>query len=108
MSTDETSAAETSAGTGSTGEVQLENEHFRVTRWTIEPGGHIPMHRHEHEYVVVPMVTDTMHVTNGDGTEIVAELTAGVSYTRAAGSEHRVENRGEAHDVVFVEVERLS
>lgn len=108
MSADTTSTGTGSTGTGSIGEVQLENEHFRVTRWTIEPGGHIPMHRHEHEYVVVPMVTDTMHVTNGDGTEIVAELTAGVSYTRAAGSEHRVENRGETADVVFVEVERLS
>lgn len=46
--------------TGSQGEVQLENEHFRVTRWTIEPGGAIPMHRHDHEYVVVPLVSDTM------------------------------------------------
>ena len=94
--------------TGSHAEVQLENEHFRVTKWTIEPGGHIPMHVHEHEYVVVPMVSDTMHVVNGDGGEIVAELVAGQSYTRPAGSEHRVENRISASDVVFVEVERLA
>ncbi|RGE21992.1 cupin domain-containing protein [Leucobacter sp. wl10] len=94
--------------TGSHGDVQLENEHFRVTRWTIEPGGAIPMHRHEHEYVVVPLVTDTMHVTNADGSEAVAELTAGRSYTRPAGSEHRVENRASTAPIVFVEVERLS
>lgn len=93
---------------GSHGEVQLENEHFRVTRWTIEPGGAIPMHRHEHEYVVVPLVTGTMHVVNADGGEILSELIAGASYTRPAGSEHRVENRGTADRVVFVEVERLS
>ncbi|MBL3699597.1 cupin domain-containing protein [Leucobacter luti] len=94
--------------TGSHGEVQLENEHFRVTQWTIEPGGVIPLHRHEYEYVVVPLVTDTMHVTNADGSEIVAELVTGRSYTRPAGSEHQVENRTSSANVVFVEVERLS
>lgn len=94
--------------TGSHAEVQLENEHFKVTRWTIEPGGHIPMHVHEYEYVVVPMVNDTMHVVMADGSEIVAELVAGQSYTRPAGSEHRVENRTSASDVVFVEVEKLA
>lgn len=94
--------------TGSHGEVQLENAFFRVTKWTIEPGGAIPMHRHDHEYVVVPLVTGTMHVTNADGTEIRADLVAGASYTRPGGAEHRVENRGDSADVVFVEVERLS
>lgn len=91
-----------------TGEVQLENERFRVTKWTIEPGAAIPMHRHDYDYVVVPLVTDTMHVVGADGSEVVAELTAGASYTRPAGAEHRVENRGTQHAVVFVEVERLS
>ncbi|WP_025134646.1 cupin domain-containing protein [Leucobacter sp. PH1c] len=94
--------------TGAHGDIQLENEHFRVTKWTISPGGVIPMHRHDFEYVVIPLVTDTMHVTNADGTEIIAELTAGQSYTRPAGSEHQVENRGDAADVVFVEVEKLA
>lgn len=94
--------------TGSHAEVQLENEHFKVTKWTIEPGGHIPMHVHEYEYVVVPMVNDTMHVVMADGSEIVAELVAGQSYTRPAGSEHQVENRTSASDVVFVEVEKLA
>lgn len=93
---------------GSRGDIQIENEHFRVTKWTIEPGGAIPMHRHEYEYVVVPLVTDTMHVTNADGSEIVAELVAGESYTRPAGAEHRVENRTSASPIVFVEAEKLS
>ncbi|MFC9442712.1 MULTISPECIES: cupin [Brevibacterium] len=102
MSTDDAAA-----DTGATGEVQLDNGVFRVTKWTIEPGGIIPMHRHEHEYVVVPMVTDTMHVRNADGTELTAELEAGVAYTRAAGSEHEVSNPGSDEAVNFVEVERL-
>ncbi|BDY26516.1 MULTISPECIES: cupin domain-containing protein [Mycolicibacterium] len=94
--------------TGSIGELQLRNDQFRVTKWTIEPGGAIPMHRHEYEYVVVPLVTDTMHVVTADGDEIVAELVAGQSYSRPAGSEHTVENRGDTEAIVFVEVERLS
>ncbi|MFC5337564.1 cupin domain-containing protein [Leucobacter denitrificans] len=94
-------------GTGSHSVVQLENEHFRVTEWTIEPGGSIPMHRHDYEYVVVPMVTGRMHAENSDGTEFVAELTQGVSYTRSAGQEHTISNRYSDENIVFVEIERL-
>lgn len=94
--------------TGSHGEVQLENDRFRVTRWTIDPGGAIPMHRHDFDYVVVPLVTDTMHVVTATGEEIIAELVTGRSYTRQAGSEHTVQNRGARGRIVFIEVERLS
>jgi quercetin dioxygenase-like cupin family protein len=88
--------------------VQLENSDFRVTQWTIEPGGVIPMHRHDYEYVVVPLVTDTMHVITAEGEELIAELTMGQSYTRPAGSEHQVENRASNAPIVFIEVEKLS
>ncbi len=94
--------------TGSHSELQLENDRFRVTKWTINPGGAIPMHRHDYEYVVVPLVTDTMYVVTADGDEIAAELVVGQSYSRPAGSEHTVENRGDRDSIVFVEVERLS
>ena len=90
-----------------TPEVQMENEHFRVTKWTIQPGGVIPMHRHEFEYVVVPMVTDTMTVVSPDGSVADTYLEAGKSYSRPAGAEHQVENRTSSQDIVFVEVEKL-
>lgn len=93
---------------GSHGEVQLENEFFRVTRWTIEPGGAIPLHRHEHEYVVVPLANCSMQVVNADGSEFAADLITGQSYTRPAGAEHRIENRSGSETVSFAEVERLS
>lgn len=93
---------------GSVGEIQLENERFRVTRWTIAPGGAIPMHRHEYDYVVVPVMTGEMEVVAPDGSTFTAELRLGESYTRAAGAEHRIENRGRDRDVVFVEIERLA
>ena len=97
-----------SLNTGSFSEVQLENEHFRVTRWTIEPGGVIPMHRHDFEYVVIPLVTDRMHVRNADGSEVHANLIHGEAYTRPAGAEHEVSNPHSSEPIVFVEVEKLS
>lgn len=90
-----------------TADVQLENEHFRVTKWTIEPGGAIPMHVHEYEYVVVPLVSEKIHVISADGSEAVAELRCGVTYTRPSGTEHSVHNRGD-RVVEFIEVEKLT
>jgi hypothetical protein len=89
-----------------TGETQIDNGIFRATKWTIEPSDAIPMHVHEFEYVVVPLVNDIMHVLNSDGSEIVAELRVGQSYTRPAGAEHAVANRG-ANRIEFVEIEKL-
>ena len=90
-----------------TEESQIDNGIFRVTKWTIEPGDAIPMHVHEFEYAVVPLVTETMHVINADGSEIVAELHNGQSYTRPSGAEHTVQNRG-TRRIEFVEVEKLA
>jgi mannose-6-phosphate isomerase-like protein (cupin superfamily) len=87
-------------------ETQIDNTAFRVTKWTVEPSDAIPMHVHEHEYVVVPLVNDTMYVTNADGSEIAADLRIGQSYARPAGAEHTVSNRG-ATAIVFVEIEKL-
>jgi quercetin dioxygenase-like cupin family protein len=88
-------------------ETQIDNGIFRVTKWTIEPGDSIPMHVHNYEYVVVPLVTDTMFVVNADGSEIAAHLESGQSYTRPAGAEHSVQNRGNFNTIEFVEIEKL-
>lgn len=93
---------------GSHGEVQLDNEHFRVTKWTIDPRGVIPMHRHEFPYVVVPMMNGSMTVTMADGTVLNTDLVTGQSYTRPEGGEHEVANHSETETVEFVEIERLS
>ena len=87
-------------------EIVFENDRFRATKWTIQPGGTIPMHRHEHDYVVIPLSDNLMHVTTADGELIEAALKPGTAYGRDAGSEHENENRGDS-DVVFIEVEYL-
>src|SRR5699024_224600 len=93
--------------TGSASEVQLGNGIFRVTRWPIEPDGVIPLRRHDYENGRVPLVPDSMHERNADGSPTVAGLKAGVSYTRAAGAEHEISNPDGTDAVVFVEIERL-
>lgn len=93
--------------TGAHSDVQIDTGHLRVTRWEIEPGGIIPMHRHEHEYVVVPLVDAVMHVRTAAGDEVTAPIATGQSYTREAGAEHQIENRSTGR-IVFIEVERIA
>jgi beta-alanine degradation protein BauB len=83
--------------------VQIDNEHFRVTEWRFPVGSETGWHRHEFDYVVVPMTTGPLQLQLADG-ERVNELTAGVSYMRPAGSEHNVINPG-PEEFVFIEVE---
>lgn len=92
--------------TGSTSEIVYENAQFRTTKWTIAPGGTIPMHRHDYEYVVVPLSDNVMHVTTAEGEEIEARMQPGTAYGRPKGVEHRCDNRGDT-DIVFIEVESL-
>ena len=83
--------------------VQVDNDRVRVTEWRFAPGAATGWHRHEFDYVVVPITTGTLLLKEGDG-ERYAELTAGVSYSREVGVEHNVINAND-YEFVFVEVE---
>jgi quercetin dioxygenase-like cupin family protein len=83
--------------------VQIDNERVRVTEWRFAPGAATGWHRHEHDYVVVPMTTGKLRLDTPTG-EVIAELVTGVAYTRQAGVEHDVTNAN-PYEFVFVEVE---
>ena len=83
--------------------VQIDNERTRVTEWRFEPGAATGWHRHEYDYVVVPMTTGVLRLEAPDGVHD-AELTAGSAYFRNAGVEHDVINAN-PHEFVFVEIE---
>lgn len=83
--------------------LQLENDRVRVTEWRFAPGATTGWHRHEFDYVVVPMTTGKLLLKEPDG-ERIAELTAGISYARETGVEHDVINAND-FEFVFVEVE---
>jgi quercetin dioxygenase-like cupin family protein len=83
--------------------VQIDNDRVRVTEWRFAPGAGTGWHRHDHDYVVVPMTTGRLRVASRQG-EGTADLVAGQAYFRPAGVEHDVVNAN-AHEFVFVEVE---
>lgn len=83
--------------------VQLDTDRVKVTEWRFAPSAATGWHRHEHDYVVVPMTTGTLLLKEPDG-ERHAVLTAGVSYTRDAGVEHDVINAND-FEFVFIEIE---
>jgi beta-alanine degradation protein BauB len=83
--------------------VQVDDDRVRVTEWRFPPGAATGFHRHEMDYVVVPMTTGRLMLQTTDG-ESTANLTAGRAYAKQAGVEHDVINANE-YDFVFVEVE---
>jgi quercetin dioxygenase-like cupin family protein len=87
-----------------TGTVQIDDEHVRVVRWDFNPGAETGWHRHGFAYVVVPVGDGQLMLELPDGTTSAAALTAGQSYTRAAGVEHNVVNAG-PNRLTFIETE---
>ena len=83
--------------------VQVDDDIVKVTEWRFSPGAATGHHRHEMDYVVVPMTSGNLLLRGPDG-ESTAKLTAGQSYAHAAGIEHDIINANE-YDFVFVEVE---
>ena len=82
---------------------QIDTPRTRVTRYRLAPGGTTGAHRHEHDYVIVPVTSGPLRVV-ANGKEMLADLESGVSYARSAGVEHEVFNAG-GGEIVFVEVE---
>jgi quercetin dioxygenase-like cupin family protein len=83
--------------------VQVDNDTVKVTEWRFAPDAETGWHRHEHDYVVVPVTDGRLRLETPDG-EIEAELKLGQSYSRAVGVEHNVINASD-HELVFIEVE---
>ncbi len=82
---------------------QIDNERTRVTRHRLPPGTHTGFHRHEHDYVVVPVTAGRMRIVEA-GEERFSDLSPGVAYFRSAGVEHDVFNGGQ-EELIFVEIE---
>jgi len=84
--------------------VFIDDERMRVTEWRFAPGAATGWHRHEYDYVVVPMTDGKLKLVEGEGAETIAELKAGVPYSRSVGVEHDVINAND-YEFVFIEVE---
>lgn len=83
--------------------VQADNARVRITEWRFPPGTSTGLHRHEFDYVVVPLTTATLRILSAAG-EAQNSMLSGQAYFRNAGAEHEVVNENE-FEVVFVETE---
>jgi beta-alanine degradation protein BauB len=85
--------------------VSVDNDRVRVTTWTFESAGDaIGRHRHEFDYVVVPVTGGTFTVIDPDGSERQMDQVAGSPYLGTAGTAHDVVNAA-SEEAVFVEIE---
>lgn len=87
--------------------VFIENERTRVTEWRFKSkGDNTGWHRHEHDYVVVPLFDGQLEIDTGSGKRTIAPMQNGVPYFRETGVEHDVVN-GNDFECAFVEIEFL-
>ena len=101
-SSDQTAKPGTAIGT-----IKIENARTRVTEWRFRArGDNTGWHRHDYDYVVVPMFTGQLEILQADGSRVVSDLVAGEPYFRGLGVEHDVINAND-FECAFVEIEFL-
>ncbi len=85
--------------------VHIDNERTRVTEWRFDQrGARTGWHRHEYDYVIVPMLDGTLEIEGPDGTISEAPLKSGVPYFREVGVEHDVISAND-YPFAFMEIE---
>jgi quercetin dioxygenase-like cupin family protein len=82
----------------------VDDERVRVTALTFDDGDETGEHRHEYDYLVVPVTGGTFTVIERDGSTRELAQEAGVPYLGRAGTEHNVVNAS-GRAATFVEIE---
>jgi quercetin dioxygenase-like cupin family protein len=85
-------------------DTSADDERVRVTTWTFEDGEDTGHHRHEYDYIVVPVTGGTFEITEADGSARTLTQAAAQAYLGRTGTEHNVTNRS-GRTAVFVEIE---
>lgn len=81
-----------------------DNDRVRITEWRLPPGATTGMHRHQYDYVVVPLRDGRLRLVAPDGTDTFSDLASGEAYFRAAGIEHETFNDAK-DEFRFIEIE---
>lgn len=82
----------------------LDNERVHVTLWRLPQGSSTGRHRHELDFLVVPLTTGRLKIAAADGSDVYADLEAGAPSFQKAGDEHDVVNTNE-FEFRFIEIE---
>ncbi|WP_245781008.1 cupin [Litoreibacter janthinus] len=78
-----------------------------MTEWRFKKrGDNTGWHRHEHDYVVVPLFDGTLEIKLPEGEVITAPMQNGVPYFRKLGIEHDVLSAND-FECAFIEIELL-
>ena len=84
--------------------VQIDDDKVKVTRWDFSPGAETGWHRHEMDYIVVPLTDGALTAEMPDGSFVENKLTIGASHARLLGTAHNIIiNNDSAHS--FIEIE---
>jgi quercetin dioxygenase-like cupin family protein len=86
--------------------LRIDEAQVRATEFRFAPGAETGWHRHEHDYVVVPLLDGKLLLEEPGGASRIAELKAHIPYARRAGVEHNVVNAND-FEFAFLEVELL-
>ena len=89
--------------TRASNEVQLDNDRFLITKWVFSPNSETGWHRHNYDYIVVPLSDGQLSLETNKG-ERDSALKKGGSYSRMKGVEHNVVNKS-LSEVSFIEIE---
>ena len=78
--------------------VQIDDDKVKVTRWDFSPGAETGWHRHEMDYIVVPLTDGALTAEMPDGSVVENKLTIGASYARLVGVEHNIITTNDSPD----------
>jgi beta-alanine degradation protein BauB len=81
----------------------IENDRVIVTEYRFGPTDNTGWHRHEHDYVIVPLMDGRLKLVTAQG-DSHSEMKRGTPYFRNAGVEHDVVNASEGQ-YAFIEIE---
>jgi quercetin dioxygenase-like cupin family protein len=86
--------------------VRIETPRIRATEWAFEAGAETGWHRHQYDYVIVPLADGRLLLEEPGGGARTSELKLGAPYARSAGVEHNVVNSS-GGPYAFLELELL-
>ena len=84
--------------------IKFDNDIVRVTKFNLEPGQETGFHRHNFNYVIVPIVDGELTISSKDNPTFKSFIKAGDPYFRNAGVEHNVTNKSDKK-IIFIEIE---
>lgn len=82
----------------------FDTDKVRINTWTFHDGDATGQHRHEFDYVIVPITGGTFAVIDSDGSTHDMVQQAAVPYLGHAGTTHDVINRS-GRTASFIEIE---